>query len=159
VKFLVKCANQYLLTCIPATLAPIGNAELQFQMGARRADGSLPLLQGVQNLANPRWSAGEAVWRVLNVLRTVQAQSMTSQTPIAAFLGQQGTTGLDLALFPNDVRSLLIANEQVITSSSEPWVGRNNPAGAETPPFAGVQVAHAGPSGLRQVVAVILFMR
>ena len=130
------------------TLAPLGVNPL-----SPRKQSSLLQIESV-NMANPRWSASEVVWRVLNVVRAVQAQAALHQstTPVASFLALQGTTGLDASLFPPTLRSLLVDNAQVITSSNQPWVGRSNPSGlSEVAPFPGIQVAHAGGSGIRSV--------
>ena len=90
------------------------------------------------------------MWRVVNVFRAVLWNARTSNTPIASFLGAQGTDALSTALFPQDLRNVLTNNEQTIINSGQPWQGRTgatNLAGVQ--PYPGINIAHAGPSNLR----------
>ena len=121
-----------------ALLTPIGTDTLQPSSD-----------QPVATTASPRWAGGEAVWRVLNVLRSVQSLALSTTTPVAAMLNRQDSDTLTTALFPATLQALLRANENTIVASGQPWVGANNPPMSEVPPFPGVQSAHAGPSGIR----------
>jgi hypothetical protein len=96
---------------------------------------------------NPRWRWAD-YWRPLNLYKV--ALSTASSKPTGGYVIKQLLTGLptnDLstALFPQDVKNLLIANEKVIVDSKQDWVGKpQSPRPTNYMPFPGVKVTHAG---------------
>uniref|UniRef100_A0A0W0G933 Calmodulin n=1 Tax=Moniliophthora roreri TaxID=221103 RepID=A0A0W0G933_MONRR len=101
----------------------------------------------VANTANPRWRVSDG-WRAINVFRNLLNNGRTSNTPVADFINAQPTSNndnLDRAVMPQQLRQLLIANEEAINRGTLPWAGSGN---GRTDPYPGVQVTHAGRSNL-----------
>ncbi|KAI0779105.1 hypothetical protein BC629DRAFT_589483 [Irpex lacteus] len=101
---------------------------------------------------NPRWRWAD-YWRPLNLYKVFlsrkAAQTSGNGLVIDEILKALSSGDLSTALFPNDVKSLLLANEKAITSSTKPWVGapaKSRPT--QYPTFDNVKVTHAaGTSG------------
>lgn len=101
---------------------------------------------------NPRWRWAD-YWRPLNLYKVFlsrkAAQTGGNGLVIDEILKALPSGDLSTALFPNDVKSLLLANEKAITSSTKPWVGapaKSRPT--QYPTFDNVKVTHAaGTSG------------
>jgi len=113
------------------------------QVGADRLTPDPSGKEPISNPDNPRWRIGEA-WRVLNIHRTLLSYAGTGRQPVAAFLTAQGTNGLDAALFPDSLRTMLLLNEGEILRNYPNWIGRNAVVGAGVPPANRMQVGHAG---------------
>ncbi|KAI0682120.1 hypothetical protein BC835DRAFT_950666 [Cytidiella melzeri] len=130
----------------PWMVSRIGNPNLT-------ADESAKPKEPVANTTNPSWRWRD-VWRPLNLYKVLLNQKAAGSSGtgfvVAEFLKGLPSDPLTTALFPPDIKKLLVDNEKVIVASKQEWVG--TPASATRPkqytPFSGIKVSYAaGKSG------------
>ncbi|KAI0084029.1 hypothetical protein BDY19DRAFT_998005 [Irpex rosettiformis] len=102
----------------------------------------------VKVTTNPRWRWADC-WRPLNAYKIFltrnAAQATGNGLVIDELIKALPSGDLTTALFPTDVKNLLLANEKAIVNSNKNWVGY--PASSrptQYTPFDGVKVTHAG---------------
>lgn len=102
----------------------------------------------VKTTTQPRWRWADC-WRPLNAYKIFlsrnAAQTGGNGLVVDELIKALPSGDLTTALFPTDVKNLLLANEKAIVNSGKNWVGY--PASSrpsQYTPFDGVKVTHAG---------------
>ncbi|KAI0682334.1 hypothetical protein BC835DRAFT_1524570 [Cytidiella melzeri] len=102
----------------------------------------------VEKQTNPRWRWRD-VWRPLNLYKVLlnqkAAENRGSGLVLHEFLSGLPDGDLTTALYPKDIKDLLIKNEKAIVASKRNWVGfpTNATRPKQYPMFPDVKVTHA----------------
>jgi hypothetical protein len=116
-------------------------------MNERIGDEKLKPVAGepVAHTQNPSWRWAES-WRAINVWEALRTTG--GKKPVFTYLDALGEHQKD-AMWPKQLRELLLQNEELIVTSKKDWVGRTKNTDGKYAPFPGVKVMDAGKSSLK----------